>query len=357
MQQFSLGEPPEHSEEGRPWYDNKYSIKAHLNSLARFLLLVRTRHIAGYKREERMNEFCVMGRFWLDTCGNCSRIQDINPKEKVPDILDVLTREEFWELIKERVGKDTHVTFVHGDGLPSSPNITCPVCGKGWTIQNCHDTVVCSDSDVFPLTEFVGRTLGDVKHHYAQLTNAVYGICLERPLRNDLFIDNSPKYPNPKSDWEKGAKKNERGWVSATEGITDDFMIGEGDEGFFNIWTFYHGVCNRKHLTETEEQQFRKIFEDAGFEDIRMNQTPNQYCRCHRCAPWFNVNSTLGTILIGWRKRVINIEWNGLFEGKAPDLSHLFKEEDVTKWETGIHAWGWEAAQEYLSRVRSHLTA
>jgi len=354
----------EHNEEGQPWYDTKEGILNSLKSFPDLVQMIEERHTAGYCRNERLNQFYVLGRYWLDSCGNCCKAQGFIPKEQFADIPDVLTKDEFWDFIKKhQEDKELMISFVLQSDMPL-PNITCPVCGKGWDIQNCHDTVVWHKTDAISLTDFVGKTLGQVKQHYNQLTNAIYRMQSDILIRNDRFIDLSPKYPKPEHDWQKRIVKNQNGWVSEKDGITDDYVIQKGDEGFFNIWAYYHGVCNREHLEKTEEQEFRKIFEKAGFQDIRMSAILNQYCGCDHCAPWFNVNTEFGTITIGWRKRVINIDWSKVEEASQacgefpkPNIISLFADEDVTKGQAYIHAWGWEKAQDYLSRIHSHLAS
>lgn len=365
MLKFSISkEPPVHDEVGRPWYDTKEGIAESLKSLEGLTRLIGERHSAGYEREERLNEFHILGRYALDARGNCSKAGETIPKELLPDIPDVLTRDEFWAYIREHTGKDLMLSFsMNGGDLPL-PGLKCAHCGTPWEIQNCHDTVAWHTTEVFPLTEFVGKTLRDVKAAYGQRDNTIYGMQSDILIRNDKHIDLSPKYPNPEHDWEKSIVKNERGWRDEKGGITDDYVIQVGDEGFFNVWKFFHHACNRAHLHQEEERQFKGIFEKAGFKDIRMVSLPNEYCPCDHCAPWFNVNTEFGTIKIGWRKRVINIDWSAATEtlkacGQLPKKSilSLFKDEDVTKGNTYIHAWGWEKAQDYLGRIYNLLSA
>lgn len=354
---FAIGKQKGYDEKGKPWYDTKRGIKGALASLNDFMELVSERHKAGYDRGERMNEFYVLGRYWMDTCGNCGKISGWIPKEQVPDLPGVMTREEFWDYVKENIPDADKVCISSGANseLPYD-GVICPVCEKGWTIQNCHDTVPVHKTEVYPLADFIGKTLSDVKEHLAKKTDALYRMQDDIMIRNDRFIDLSPKYPNPKADWEKGIVKNEQGWVSARDGIDDGYIIKGGDEGYFNVWTYYHGECNRLHLARREEMKFREIFESAGYRYVILHQIPNKYCPCRVCAPWFRVDTELGTFEIGWRKRVININWSNV-SSDGRNLISLFRKEDVTKGSDYIHAWSWEKAQEYLSKIREALTA
>lgn len=362
---FSIGNDSFSNEAGRHWYDTKAGITKAIKTLAGLVNLISARQEAGYQRQERLNEFYILGRYWLDTCGNCAKAIGKAPKDVIPDMPDVLTNDEFWAYTQALfILKSFSLSFSLGDDSIPLPSLKCTVCGKQWDVQNCHDTVVWHKTEVFPLTEFVGKTLGEVKDFFKQKDDAIYRMQPDIIIRNEKNIDLSPKYAEPKDDWEKKQVKNEHGWLSERDGITDDYVIQAGDEGFFNIWTYYHQACNRKHLHQQEELRFKDIFEKAGFKDIRMASLPNEYCPCDHCAPWFNVNTEFGTIKIGWRKRVINIDWSLLEQtlkecGKLPkkNILSLFKKEDVTKEETLIHAWGWEKAEEYLTKIHDLLAA
>ena len=362
MLKFSIDRKPSaHEETGRPWYDTKEGIIKSLVSLEALCRLINLRHTAGYELEQRLNEFYILGRYSLDTCGNCAKASGTIPKEILPNIPDVLTRDEFWAYVKEQTAKDDlMLSFsMNGGNLPL-PNLKCGHCKKTWYISNCHDTVVWQKTEVFSLTEFVGKTLGEVKASYDQRNNAIYRMQPDIPIRNDKYIDLSPKYPNPESDWEKSIVKNERGWIDkdwldVRYGVSDAYYIQTGDEGFFNIWTYYHGICNRRHLHQKEQLQFMDIFKKVGFKNITLTALPNEYCPCDHCAPWFNVKTEYGIIKIGWRKRVINIDWSQV-RTRTKILS-LFPKEDVTKGNTYIHAWGWDKAQDYLNRIYTHMSA
>lgn len=358
MLKFSIDKRPrKHIELGRPGYDTKQGIVASLVSLESFLDLIHARHQAGYDREERLNEFYVLGRYFLDTCGNCCRATGWIPKDKLPNIPDVLTKDEFWAYIRNNALDlpDFSISFDMNSGLPNE-NVVCPVCKKTWQIGNCHDTVVWHDTKDLPLSEFVGKTLGEVKAAYASRTDCIYRMQPDILIRNDRFIDLSPAYPGETEEWKRSAVKNEGGWVSEKDGIGDDYVIQAGDEGFFNVWTYYHGACNQLQRAFSEEQKFREVFQKAGFQYLILEHLPNQYCPCERCAPWFKVRTELGTILIGWRKRVISINWSEA-SNDGEDILALFRGEDVTKSPTLIHAWGWDKATDYLTRIHNLLAA
>jgi hypothetical protein len=102
-------------------------------------------------------------------------------------------------------------------------------------------------------------------------------------------------------------------------------------------------------------QQFEQIFCEAHLHPFHMRMIPNEYCPKHCCItlPWFVVTSRLGPIKIGWRKRVISIDWRDS-DVKA-DGSQLFKDENVTALDAGVHAWSNEKATAYLIRLKEAM--
>jgi hypothetical protein len=66
-------------------------------------------------------------------------------------------------------------------------------------------------------------------------------------------------------------------------------------------------------------------------------------------SPWFIITTPIGRIKIGWRKRVIHLEWT---ETVVEDSPHdLFPHEEVTKGVRSIHCWGYEKAKEYIDKL------
>jgi hypothetical protein len=120
--------------------------------------------------------------------------------------------------------------------------------------------------------------------------------------------------------------------------------------------TFSHKQCNFiNHLNE-KQKQFTDIFDSIYPKEYTFKVVPNEYCQCEVCAPWFIFSTPDGDIKIGWRKRVINIQWLNTYSR----FSETFNNEDVTKWFNdsegrGIHAWSEEKCVEYLLRAKSSI--
>lgn len=90
-------------------------------------------------------------------------------------------------------------------------------------------------------------------------------------------------------------------------------------------------------------------FDNAGFSFVE--EIPNGYCsrQCCEHIPWFTVTTAVGRIKIGWRKSVIQIEWE---ECKNPIRGDkLFPDEKTTIGDTYIHAWSIEKAKEYVRKI------
>lgn len=85
-------------------------------------------------------------------------------------------------------------------------------------------------------------------------------------------------------------------------------------------------------------------------------EVPNGYCSdwCCRHLPWFKVTTSVGPILIGWRKRVLSIDWTETVGTKTS--AELFADEDVTKETRLIHAWSLVKARAYVEAIVGSAT-
>src|SRR5271154_6091699 len=97
----------------------------------------------------------------------------------------------------------------------------------------------------------------------------------------------------------------------------------------------FHSECMTKKLTVDTLKKFEALFFLAGYTFSIFNPIVNGYHNCEYDTPWYTVETNVGKIKIGWRKRVINIEW------PDRDLSFLFQKENVTQGAHFIHAYGY----------------
>ena len=72
---------------------------------------------------------------------------------------------------------------------------------------------------------------------------------------------------------------------------------------------------------------------------------PPAYEEEKKNSPWWLVRTNKGLIEIGWRKRVISIDW------KDTGVHKVLTDDDVTKGRQMVHAYSEEKALEYLKAL------
>jgi hypothetical protein len=338
-----------------------------------------------YRKTGIGNFYILNGRYWIDEFGQISKV--IDGLEKLKGFIKiplVLTNDEFHDLVyrydrsinaitTEEIKnlEWSEISKIHESGRPfglaisrsmssSLPdrNTICPYCGKGWDLDNIDDCLHHQSTwkdyparqlDLYGdvLWDFVGQPLQKVWDYFKMRSNAIYYPMREHGISNPKWID---LRPNPEY---KTLKINENGFYDGK--IDENYIIQKDDSIGFQMVECYHKDCNRKMLNEREEEKFKECFIKAGFDDFEMKHIPNEYCHdinnCTICSDWFNVVTKYGTIKIGWRKRVIYIEWPNI----QSNAIVLFNKEDVTKGSNYIHAWGWEKCTEYLTELKKSL--
>lgn len=98
-------------------------------------------------------------------------------------------------------------------------------------------------------------------------------------------------------------------------------------------------------------EEVEQLFTGAGFQINRLQQIENRYWPVsyveQRAAdPWWNVITDYGMITIGWRKRVISINWE-----ETPIRGEVTSD-NVTKTEDLVHAYSMADALTYLTELR-----
>lgn len=129
---------------------------------------------------------------------------------------------------------------------------------------------------------------------------------------------------------------------------TSDFLL-KLREQISMAWAKENEADKRnEHVAELAE-----LFKSAGFDTIHVETIDSKYCSESCCYkyPWIIVTTQKGRIKLGWRKRVMNLDWS---ESDITAMGEiLFKEENTTKGEKYIHCWSKEKAVEYLTKLNS----
>lgn len=103
-----------------------------------------------------------------------------------------------------------------------------------------------------------------------------------------------------------------------------------------------------KKAAAQEREELISVFNSAN---IFVEEIPNGYCHswCCRHKPWFIVTTKVGRFTIGWRKRVIYINWEDTIGSKVG--GELFSNEHTTYGDKYIHAWSLGKAKEYVNAI------
>jgi hypothetical protein len=106
---------------------------------------------------------------------------------------------------------------------------------------------------------------------------------------------------------------------------------------------------------DAEHKHFVEMFPENMV--ILAEPIPNQYCSRYCCemSPWYKVTTPKGIVTLGWRKRVISIEWEPRVSG-CIGAETLFPGENVTKDGFLIHAYGYDKAKQYLALILAPYT-
>lgn len=110
--------------------------------------------------------------------------------------------------------------------------------------------------------------------------------------------------------------------------------------------------ANDKEAQKRAAEERQLLLACFGPAPIYAEPIPNGYCHraCCEHRPWFKVATPIGYVRIGWRKRVIVVDWS-----EAPlvlsTAEKLFPGEETTKDGRMIHAWSYEKTREYIAAL------
>jgi hypothetical protein len=162
------------------------------------------------------------------------------------------------------------------------------------------------------------------------------------------------------------------GWTLET---SYDFVRLSSREPLDSTGGFEHVYCRKLSAEREVTKEFQGYLEKAGLGRALLTMIPNEYWK-DGAEPWCLVRTPFGTLKMGWRKRVLSIDWSQVLEDRmkrvekldidvrydarnalrdAFDGRALFPNDDVTRWETGVHAWNESKIVEYLVVLREKI--
>lgn len=113
-------------------------------------------------------------------------------------------------------------------------------------------------------------------------------------------------------------------------------------------------------INQFPQEKVLSLFMLADIKVLDMDEIPNQYwprvpdyLELRDKSPWWLVYTEFGTIKIGWRKRVMQIDWNRFEDEKASAV--IVTDDDVTKSPYNVHAYSEPKAVEYLQNLKRHM--
>ncbi len=130
-----------------------------------------------------------------------------------------------------------------------------------------------------------------------------------------------------------------------------------------NISKYIQNLVNEIHVNTVALDPKSKIEAEKNKTEILslfnqpiyVQEIKNQYwgdAYWARHLPWFKITTPKGIITVGWRKRVINIDWSE--SDIKIEAKELFPDEDVTKFDQTIHAWSLEKGREYINKLLNY---
>ena len=107
----------------------------------------------------------------------------------------------------------------------------------------------------------------------------------------------------------------------------------------------------REEMRRKSREEAESILRLAGYEIRHTWELANGYWPASPHyddvrKPWWLFLTDIGLVQLGWRKRVLSIEWD------ANGTRGMVTEDDVTKGETYVHAWSVEKAVAYMRELR-----
>lgn len=310
-------------------YTTVEGVRKSLRSLKDFIQMLDERCEARSRHE--LNILVVNGKWYLDQFGQVGYLilQDQNYRQISPDapifaeLGDVATEETFRTL-----GKKYQLNYqivLGGRGALPSEKTYCAHCGAHWHIDNLDD--YCTQSKTIPAAELMGH----VGYHIAE---GLIKYLIKEKKEGRVGKDNTNTCAENFLTERTG-----RQWT----------IYSDNDKVSYYAFTkYYHNKCHDEVIRQENITAFKDAFERAEFKVHGIIRTKNQYGSKDYRGDWFILDTDYGLIRVGWRKRVIEVDYSMIDNQFRP----------YTKETSGLgfeHVYGYEKLTEALIAFRSHL--
>ena len=264
------------------------------------VIQARHAHYRKYNEIERhrrdLGTFVILGRFVFDSCAN--------------------------------VGKIDKFAYNRLGGLPHVIGMDLPIA---MSMGNFHSRATQLLLDTLTAEQIEEFRYDDVEKTHRELCNRASSLG---------YNFGGDSYP---PSVEQTCPCCDKGWDLDN---CHDLHVQRGSD---DAWIYYHNSCWLNKLENDVKAEFEQVLENAGLTNYTMVLTPNQYGSLSYRGPWWVVEWKHGEFRIGWRKRVIDIAWDGEL------LQSILSEDNTTKSLTNIHAWSYEKATEYIKTLLSRI--
>ena len=176
-------------------YDTVEGIDLAITNLASLHAFRTERHKAYYERKEDLHDFILLGRFWLDTCGNFMSASfkhyDGHTADNLVWMPDALPRVVPYEAIA-KLFQGLQITGSMDTWLPKTTD-TCDECDDAWTIETCHDAITLGYDDKRHYRHEYCHSVALMRKGFQEFIDilAIAGIatCPLIPIKNEYWGD------------------------------------------------------------------------------------------------------------------------------------------------------------------------
>lgn len=279
-----------------PWYDDPPQIAAKLTDLEGLRTVLDERAMAGQSthsdgRGEQLQHLVLLGKIATDERGEVFALErNVLPPDVHTRLHRVCTFDAFDALVKRQGTAPATGEYRRGRGWkrsyrPPTVKRRCPICGQGWTLDNCEDVVAVDDSCVYPLGAFVGMTMEAVVVIIADLPEGHFQfgfgppggtICISpigHPSHDSLYRTEGSAIIGPSID-------ESREWQAKLRYVDLSHVV-QPDDGTTGVFRYrsYHGVCYEKVVAKRLEEEHREMMlelqtmlERSGFTHISITE-------------------------------------------------------------------------------------